>query len=267
MRGRRLLSFALIIVALAALAGCGSKPRRERAVTVAPTIDAQKVAATAFDQIKAKTPLSEDSRANAYIICVAEELVRDMRGDWEIAIFRQTSPFLYVLPGKKIGVNSGILRVARNQQQLAALLAHSLAHVVARHPDQRLESVFRERPAVDPARAAQRLSSREGQSVLQALGMETERSPVTPFQARQEAEANTLGLELMARAGFNPRESLNIWRSLDSNAATRSSGFVTLHPSYGSRTAELESRMDFAVTLQREALTNRKKPDCDRLRP
>lgn len=269
MRVRYSLSFVLLIVALAAfLAACGSKTRRERAVTVAaPTMDAQKVAAKAFDQVKAKTALDENSRTNAYIICVAEELIRDMHGDWEIAIFRQATPFLYVLPGRKIGVNNGILRVARNQHQLAAVMAHGLAHVVARHPDKRLAYALSEQPTMDPMRAVQRPSSPEGRTVMQALGMETERNTVTPFDASQEAEANALGMDLMARAGFNPRESITAWRSLDSNAAARSDGFLALHPSHGNRSAQLEGRLQAALRVQQEALTTRKKPDCDRLRP
>lgn len=261
------LVFSVSLLVALVNVGCGSKTQRQRILPVTPAVDAQKLAVKAFDQVKSKTPLAEDRRTNAYIICVAEALIHDMPGDWEIAIFRKTSPFSYVLPGRKIGVNSGILRIARDQHQLAALLAHGLAHVVARHLENRVAKTVATHPAIDPMRAVERPLSTDGQIVLEALGMESEGATAMPFDTAHEAEGNTLGLELMARAGFNPRQSISGWRSLDGNAAARSSGLAAVHPSYGRRTADLEASMGRAAALQQQALTTRKKPECDRLRP
>lgn len=265
----RLLSLLLVLIATAAgTAACGSKTHRQKAtVATVPPVNTEKLAVKAFDGVKSKTALDEDRRADAYIICVAEEIIHDIPGDWEIAIFRKTTPFLYVLPGRKIGVNSGVLRVTRDQHQLAAVLAHGLAHMTARHIDKRIEQQLGAHPTIDPMRAANRPSSAEGQLVLQALGMESEGSGVMPFDAAQEAEANALGLDLMARAGFNPRESLSLWRGMDGKAAGRWAALAAVHPSYGGRMADLENHMETALKLQQETQNTRKKPNCDRLRP
>ncbi len=267
MHCRRSLSLLFVLLALTLVAACGSKARQQKATWVAPPVDAQKVAVKAFDQVKAKTPLDEDRRTNAYIICVAEEIIHDLPGDWEIAIFRKSTPFVYVLPGRKIGVNSGILRVARDQHQLAAVLAHSVAHMSARHLEKRVAQQLSAHPAIDPVRAVERPSSAEGRLVLQALGMESEGDSGLPFDAAQEAEANALGLQLTARAGFNSRASLGVWRALAGSAAAGAGGLIAVHPSYGRRTADFEAHMD-PVSKQPQAIrSTRKGPDCDRLRP
>ncbi len=268
MRTRTPIFFPLVLVALTAFnTACSSKVRRSNNPTaISSTVDVAKLAAKAFDQFKAKTPLDEARRANAFIVCVAEQVIHDMRGDWEIAIFRKNTPSLFVLPGRKIGVYSGTLRIVRNQHQLASILAHGMAHVIAHHPDKRVAQQGGAHPEVDFMKAAERPWSAEGRDVLKILGMEAEGGVVMPFDHAQETAANVLGLELMARAGFNPGESLLVWRSVDSAAASRSSGLAAIHPSYGNRSAELDNHMEAALKLQQQALVSRKKPECDRLR-
>lgn len=267
MRISESILLALILSALTVLMpGCSSKAQHSRPAAMTHSVDVSRLAARAFDQFKAKTPLDEDRRTNAFIICVAEEVIHDLRGDWEIAIFRQNSPSLFVLPGRKIGVSSGILRVTHNQHQLAALLAHGLAHVIAHHPDKRVAQAIGAHPEVDFLKAAERSWSADGRIVFQTLGMTSDGGAATPFDFAQEAEANVLGLELMARAGFNPRESSTVWRSLENAAGARSNGLLAVHPSYGGRAKDFENHMEAALKLQQQTLVSRKKPECDRLR-
>lgn len=246
--------------------GCGGKTARPRPAAVAAPLNTQKLASKAFDALKANTPLEDDRRTSAFIICVAEEVIRDIHGDWEIAIFRQRSPSLFVLPGRKIGVNSGIMTVVRNQHQLAALMAHSLAHTQANHAEKRLMASLGASPTTDVQRAVERPFSPEGQATLSALGVITDRIAPVPFDASDEAEANVLGLELMARAGFNPRESMLVWRSVEGGSASRAGGMAAAHPGGADRAAQSDANIDRALRLQQEALTSRKKPDCDRIR-
>lgn len=266
----RRCSFSCFVVAVCSVAvlavGCGSKSARQKPAVSAAPVNTERLAAKAFDSVKTKTPLNEDSRTNAYIICVAEEVIRDFHGDWEIAIFQQRSPSLFVLPARKIGVNSGIMQVVRNQHQLAALIAHSLAHVVAHHPEKRLVGALGTVPTGDATQAVERPFSADGQAILQAFGIVNDRIGATPYDASEEAEANVLELELMAQAGFNPRESSIIWRALDGNAAARSNGMPAAHPAYGNRSAVFEAHSDRLLQLQQDAAAKRRKPDCDRIR-
>lgn len=256
---------ALIAILLLSLwvAGCASPSRTRKPVTAAPVMDATKLAARAFDQLKAKTPIDEDRKPNAYIVCVAEALLRDVGGDWEVAIFRRDSPGAFVLPGGKIGVYSGILKLSRNQHQLAAVLAHGLAHVLLRHQNMRLAEEMRQHPEQSLSSALEHPTSPEGQRVLALLGMES--GSALPFDRKQESEANARGLDLMARAGFDPKESLNVWKAFERSGA-RAGSFFAIHPSYSSRTADLEQQMPVSYPLREQASAAGKKPECDRLR-
>ena len=99
-------------------------------------------AARQFAEMKASMPLETDRAKIDYIHCVAEAVVlqlppeyRDL--DWEMAIFQADSVNAFAMPGGKIGVMTGILKAAQNQHQLAAVLGHEVAHVTARHANER----------------------------------------------------------------------------------------------------------------------------------
>ncbi len=260
-----IVAFAACFI-LATLTGCGGKTARSRPTAVSAPVNTQKLATKAFDNLKTNLPLDDDRRTSAFIICVTDEVIRNIPGDWEIAIFKQRSPSLFVLPGRKIGVNSGIMNVARNQHQLAALIAHSLAHVQSNHSDKRLTAALGATPTNDPYRAVERPFSQEGEAILGALGVITDRTTAAPFDSTDEYEANALGLEILARAGFNPRESALVWNALENSSAARSSGMALTHPGPGNRAGASDANMDRAIRMQQEALASRKKPDCDRIR-
>ena len=260
---------ALIILGSASLlaAGCSSKAPRQTAPQHAlpATVNVTKLAAKAFEHIKAATPLDEDAHTNAHIICVAGAVVRSRGGDWEIAVFRKDPPSTFVLPGGKIGVNSSLLKVLRNQHQLAAVIAHNVGHMLARHPERRVGAALHNRPELDLNGAFN--SSRNPDSALAygLLGVPAEGGVSVPYDAAQEAEADRLGLELMGRAGFNPKEAAMAWRNLEANA--RSGAFMALHAAHGSeRSASLDAGIATAVALEAQYLGSHKKPDCDRIR-
>ena len=99
--------------------------------------------AQAFVEAKSKGPISNDARQNAYVRCVVDALVRQLPAQaqgvaWETALFANKEPNAFALPGGKVGVNTGIFSVAKNQDQLAAVLAHEIGHVVERHHDERI---------------------------------------------------------------------------------------------------------------------------------
>ncbi|MFO1418637.1 MAG: M48 family metallopeptidase [Methylotetracoccus sp.] len=248
-----------------ALSGCGSSSKARKTVAAAPlATNVPKMGAKAFDQYKAKTPLDEERKTNAYIVCVAEAVVRDVGGDWEVAFFRRDAAGAFVLPGGKIGVYSGTLKLTKNQHQVAAILAHGLAHVLAKHPEARVADDAKQHPDSFAAAALDHPGSPDAQRVSSLLGMFPTGTEV-PFDRAHESEANIKGLDLMARAGFDPREAVVFWRSIE-RGGTRTSDFVDLHPSYGTRIAELEGHVSAASELRDRAKAAGKKPECDRLR-
>ena len=99
-------------------------------------------AARQFAEMKASMPLSTDRATIDYIACVANAVVQVLEPQyrdlpWEMAIFDNDSVNAFAMPGGKIGVMEGILKAAQNQDQLAAVIGHEIAHVTAKHSNER----------------------------------------------------------------------------------------------------------------------------------
>src|SRR5690606_6510295 len=107
-------------------------------------VDDQQAAALgedAWQQIKAKMKVSEDAAARARIRDMGERIAAasGAKGiDWTFELFEEPTPNAFALPGGQIGVHSGLLQVAESDDQLAAVLAHEVGHVVARHVSEQL---------------------------------------------------------------------------------------------------------------------------------
>ena len=137
----------LLSVAIATLiAGCAtttSPTGRTQVVGAVSEEQLSQLGAQAFAEAKAKTPQSTDSRQTAYVRCVVQRVVEQLPADWrgigwETAVFVDSSPNAFALPGGKVGVNTGIFTVAKNQDQLAAVVAHEVGHVYSHHHNERI---------------------------------------------------------------------------------------------------------------------------------
>lgn len=137
---------ALLLTTAALVAGCAtttSPTGRRQATGAISQAQLDQMGAQAFAEAKAKQKLSTDSRANAYVRCVVTSLVAQLPAQqravaWDVALFQDDSANAFALPGGKVGVNTGIFKVATNQDQLAAVIAHEIVHVVANHHDERI---------------------------------------------------------------------------------------------------------------------------------
>ena len=130
---------ALVIVAVSTLAAsCSTSPTGRKQLTVFSEEKMDAMGEQSFAQIKAQTPSSRDGEAIRIVNCVAsaitERLPAEERGHgWEVWVFDGNMVNAFALPGRKIGVYEGIFRAARNQDQLAAVIGHEIAHVTSRH--------------------------------------------------------------------------------------------------------------------------------------
>ncbi|MGH8077976.1 MAG: M48 family metalloprotease, partial [Lysobacter sp.] len=133
----------LSLAALAAACATTTSPTgRTQRVGAVSQEQLNQLGAQAFAQAKAKTPQSFSSGQTAYVRCVVNAITRQLpsgwQANWETALFVDNSPNAFALPGGKVGINTGIFTVAKNQDQLAAVIAHEIGHVVSRHHDERV---------------------------------------------------------------------------------------------------------------------------------
>jgi len=124
----------LFITATCALviAACAQSPTGRRQIMLFNDADLSKMGAQTFDSMKAEVPISKDAKTNNYVQCVANSLLavtpENVRAQsWEIVVFESDQVNAFALPGGKIGVYTGLLKVAENKDQLAAVVVMKLA--------------------------------------------------------------------------------------------------------------------------------------------
>ena len=199
----------------------------------------------AFRQIMSQTPVAQDPRLHEYVARIGERLVRASESpypDWQFVVFEGDQANAFALPGGKVGVFTGMLDVAANEDQLATVLGHEIGHVNARHGAERL--VTEHFISMALRLAATLLAFGDVQippDLLVALGASAaELGIVRPFSRTQELEADALGLEYMARAGYEPTEAIAFWRRMQQLSGNGGPPhFLATHPSSAQRIEEL----------------------------
>ena len=169
----------------------------------------------------------------------------------------------FALPGGKIGVYTGILTVASNQDQLAAILGHEVEHVLAEHGNARVSAAYATQGALAVTQALSGAPSPMKDQVLGLLGVGAQYGVLMPYGRGQETEADVLGQDLMARAGFDPREAVQLWRNMSSVAGGKSPpSFLSTPPANEQRIRTLTERMPQAMALYEAARASGRRPDC-----
>lgn len=245
-------------------AACATSPTGRRQLQLLSDDELGKLGAQAYAEMRQKTPVSKDARAKAYVECVAQAVLAGApRGSgpssWEVSVFEDETPNAFALPGGKIGVHTGMLRVAENEHQLAAVLGHEVAHVLARHPNERASQQLATQGALTVAGAA---AGEGNQALLAILGAGAQVGVLLPFSRTQEREADVLGLQYMARAGFDPRESIQLWKNMARAGGGGTPEFLSTHPSGSTRIQDLSNAMPEALALFEEARAAGRAPRC-----
>jgi predicted Zn-dependent protease len=255
---------ASIAAIVAACATTTSSTGRKQYVGAVSQQQLDQMGAQAFTEAKSKGPLSTDAKQNAYVRCVVTALVKELPAQaqgvaWETAVFSNKEPNAFALPGGKVGVNTGILAVARNQDQLAAVLAHEIGHVVENHHNER---ITRQMGASGLLQVAGVLAGDYGSLVTQGGGMLAQGGFLLPGSRTQESEADIVGQQLMAKAGFNPEQAVNLWENMIAASSGRAPQWLSTHPDPQSRIQELGKRASSLVPVYQQARASGRVPKC-----
>jgi len=252
----------LLLAGLLALSACTTSPTGRSQLVLMPDSQMDQMGLQAFTTIKGDTPASKDRKANQFVQCVATAITREVGGNWEIVVFEDDSANAFALPGGKIGVNTGLLKVAANQHQLATVIGHEIAHVQARHSNERVSQKFAVEQGIGLINAVANPTSGTGQTLMGLLGVGAQFGVLLPYSRLQESEADMLGLDLMAKAGFDPRESTQLWLNMSRANKGQPPEFLSTHPSHSTRISDLTRRIPAALKLQQQARQRGKNPNC-----
>lgn len=258
----------LTILAALALAACATSPLGRKQLVFMPEDQLNAMGAAAFQQVAQSTPRTEDSAVANYVRCVADAITREVGGEWQVAVFNDDSVNAFALPGGRIGVYRGLLNVADTPDELATVIGHEIAHVLARHANERVSQQFAAEQGLALVEAFTTGSTSSGtqQMVMGLLGVGAQVGILLPFSRIQESEADKIGVDLMAKAGFDPRASVRLWEDMRRAGGAKPPELLSTHPAEETRIRDLEARMGHAMQLYQEARAAGKRPDCNQPR-
>lgn len=256
----------LLLTGLVALTvSCATSPLGRNQLAFLPADDLAKMGAEAFENIKQEMKVSQNSSLVNYAVCISSAILDVSDTDipnWDIEVFEEESANAFALPGGKIGVHTGLFPVAKTQHQVAAVLGHEVAHVLANHGNERVSQQFAVEQGIALISAIASVQSETGQMLMGLLGVGAQVGILMPYSRVQESEADIVGLHLMAKAGFDPRESVALWQNMSSAGGEQPPEFLSTHPSHATRIAELQNAIPYAMELYQAAQRSGRRPNC-----
>lgn len=257
-----MLKKILFTAAAIGLSACATSPTGRNQFIFMPDNQVNQMGLQAFDNMKTKNPVSRNSVYNQFAQCVASAITMQTGGQWEVVVFEDESLNAFALPGNKIGVHTGLINLVDNQDQLAAVIGHEVGHVLSRHSNERLSQETAMNTGLQMIQAVAQPQTQLGQTAMGLLGVGAQYGVLLPYSRLHETEADTIGLDLMAKAGFDPRQSVQLWLKMDQASQGQPIEFLSTHPSHGSRINNLNSHMNQALQLQQQAWQMGKQPRC-----
>lgn len=243
-----LLTVSLVLAGM--LAGCSTAPvtGRQQLVLV-PEEQAAELGQQAYQEILSTKGVSSDPQLNDVVQRVGQRLAQVSQEpdlDWQFNVIKDDTPNAFALPGGYVGVHTGLFKVVENEDQLAAVMAHEIGHVDAHHPSERLSRQALVQTGLTAIGGASP-SLAELASAAATLGV------VLPFSREQEAEADAIGLQYMAKAGYDPRAAIQVWKNMQAYGGSGGLEFLSTHPSPGNRIEHLQELMPEALETYEES--------------
>lgn len=265
----RLTRLVTTTVIAGLLLACTTSPTGRRQFQLLPESQLNAMGVEAYSKMKSETPTVDSGPAVTYANCIADALIdvvpKPYRDEnWEVTVFRSDQVNAFALPGGKIGIYTGLMEVAETPDQLAAVVGHEIGHVMADHGNERVSNQMAAQLGLNLASAVAS-NDAKGQLLMGALGLGTQVGVLLPFSRTHEREADDIGLDLMAKAGFDPRESVKLWRNMA--AEKGGSGppeFLSTHPANQTRIDNLQDQMPQAQQAMQRARQQGRNPNCRR---
>ena len=164
---------------------------------------------------------------------------------WDVSVIQSDDANAFVLPGGKMAVYTGLLPIAENQDAMAVVMGHEVAHALLRHGSQRMaQQKLVQMGQMAAGVAFGGMEPSQQQALMSALGAGAQYGLVLPYGRNHETQADQVGLMLAAAACFNPREAVPLWERMSSlGGGERPPEFASTHPDPANRIQTLQSLM------------------------
>lgn len=237
-------------------AGAVGVDRKQQMLVSSDVID--QGAAQAYEaELKAardKGVLNKDKAQLARVTNVAKRIVAatpafraDATGwNWQFNVQETKELNAYCMPGGRIMVYSGLIEsLDLSDAELATVLAHEVAHALREHTRERVSRTYAQQLVLAGA-AAVTGASEGATNIANMVGQVTFQ---LPFSRDQESEADDIGLELLARAGYDPRAALTLWQKMSRAEASGTPKFLSTHPAPKDRIKDIQKNLPRVLPL------------------
>lgn len=208
-----------------------------------------------FQKLKQSVPICRDAKTNEMVQRVGRRLsaVAPLpNAQWEFVVFDNSKTVnAFCLPGGKVGIYTGIIRIAQDEAGLATIIGHEVSHAVARHGAERLSQVLVAQFGGEILGQVINTNSEDTRELwLQVYGLFGTVGVLLPYSRLHESEADFLGLLYMARAGYDPRQAIEFWKRMAAESkkhGTLTLQFLSTHPLDEVRIKQLEAALPKAL--------------------
>jgi predicted Zn-dependent protease len=263
------LTFVMMIVVF--FSGCAEVPiTKRRGLHLVPQTELLTLSLQQYDQVLKKSKLSTDldkvqmvRSVGQRIARASEAFLRDSGRESQISDYKWEFNLIeddkvvnaWAMPGGKVAVYTGILPISQTETGLAVVMGHEVAHAMAEHGNERMSQVLLVNMGGMALSLA--LSQKPGQTrelFMAAFGVGASVGLLLPYSRLHESEADQIGLMLMARAGYDPREAVPFWERMNKKEGPRPPEFLSTHPAPASRIASLKTYIPEALPYYQKSL-------------
>lgn len=266
---RTLLKSFLLVLFLSSCASTteeGAVNADRRQLLLVPNNQVLAASAQAYEQTKAearkKGTLDKNADQLQRLQTIAKHLIpytavfrKDAPGwAWEVHVIADPTVNAYCMPGGKIMFYSGIIeKLNMTDGEIAAVMGHEIAHALREHGRERMSQALVQQGLLGVLVATGKVNEKYAGPLALAANL----AVALPHSRGQESEADDIGLELMARAGYEPREAANLWRKMAAQGGGKPPEFLSTHPADASRIRRIESLLPRVTPLYEAAKTAR----------
>lgn len=260
----------LIVMISLLLFACATVPITERkTVHLLPDTELISLSLQQYNEILKKSKLSNDpakvhrvKKVGEGIAKATEEFMKESGMESEVKNYKWEFNLIeddkavnaWCMPGGKVAVYTGILPITKDENGLAVVMGHEIAHALAKHGNERMsQALLAQLGAVGLSVALSQKPAQTQQIFMAAYGVGAQVGFMLPYSRLHESEADRIGLILMAKAGYDPREAVPFWKRMNEKGGSRPPEFLSTHPAPETRIQRIQSLIPEAMKYYKES--------------
>ncbi len=170
---------------------------------------------------------------------------------WEFNLIESEQANAWCMPGGKVAFYTGIMPICQDDEGVAVVMSHEIAHAIAEHGNERMsQQLAAQMGGTALAVAMQEQPAQTQQLAMTAFGLGSQYGVLLPFSRTHESEADKMGLYFLTLAGYDPYEAPRFWERMNKDAGSRPPEFLSTHPDPARRVANMESWIPDALAYK-----------------